>query len=190
MKAVAAVQKYYEMHYMHDRYWLAGREEWQAAWEKVDAAKQLGLLPDNVGYYGDDDGFYLSIPCFEILMNNQWLPCAPISEEYAELSEDAGLWVPYYKVASNLTVDVMTKYYNTFVDEAMKQLGVEATATTEATGLYGELASAQALLTEKKRIWPPKSLKWLPLKKPLRITRLLWMLLKPSMIKLRLLMMP
>lgn len=51
--------------------------------------------------------------------------------------EDAGLWVPYYKVASNLTVDVMTKYYNTFVDEAMKDLGVEATATTEATGLCG-----------------------------------------------------
>ena len=150
VKAVAAVQKYYEMYYMYDPYRLAGSGEWDVALEKVNAAKQLGLLPDNVGYYGGDDGFYLSIPCFEIWMNNQWLPCAPIVEEFTELSEDAGLWVPYYKVASNLTADVMTKYYNTFVDEAMKDLGVEATATTEATGLYGELASAQALLTEKK----------------------------------------
>lgn len=150
VKAVAAVQKFYEMNYMDNRYWLAGSGEWQAAWEKVNAAKQLGLLPDNVGYYGDDDGIYLSVPCFGIWMDDQWLPCVPISEEYAELSKNAKLWAPYYKVTSNLAVDVMTKYYNTYVDYAMEQLGVEATATTEATGLYGVLASAQALLTEKK----------------------------------------
>lgn len=152
VKAVAAVQKYYEMNRnsMFDRYWLANKGEWDVAWEKVDAAKELGLLPDNVYCEVDDHIIYLSIPCFEIWMDNRWLPCAPIAEELTELSKNAKLWAPYYKVTSNLAVDVMTKYYNTYVDYAMEQLGVEATATTEATGLYGVLASAQALLTEKK----------------------------------------
>lgn len=156
VKAVAAVQKYYEMY--EDNMWkepnpypMASDDDWNAANQKLSTAKRLGLVPDDAWCYGNGSGYiYLNIPCFEIWMDGQYLPCAPIAEERVNLFEDANLSVSYYKVASNLTLDVMTKYYNTFVDNATAYLGVEATATTKATGLYKDLADAQALLAEKK----------------------------------------
>lgn len=157
VKAVAAVQKYYAENYMRQQYSLGNNQN--TAWQTISKAQSLGLLPHNVGYYQNQYGeYFLSEPCMEIYVpsERQSFPCIPVATEYVTLSETSPyLSAPLYKV-SNLTKDFMAKYYAEFVENSKNYLGVEATATTEATGLYKTLADAQKDLATAQAALPAK----------------------------------
>nr|WP_302830974.1 hypothetical protein [uncultured Bacteroides sp.] len=156
VKAVAAIQKYYAENDLYTNYPMGS--DWDAAWQKLEKARSLGLIPNNVWPSSDGTNIYLSEPCMEIYVasEGQWLPCIPIAANNIILSEsDPYLSVPSYSV-SNLAVDFMTKYYAENVENTKNYLGVEATATTEATGLYKTLADAQNNLTELQEALPAK----------------------------------
>lgn len=155
VKAVAAVQKYYAENNLFERYYMGNNQN--AAWQKLQKARDLGLLPANTWVETDGNNYFLNQPCIEIYISNEgWLPCIPVATEYVALSETSPyLSAPLYKV-SNLTKDVMAKYYAENVENTKNYLGVEATATTEATGLYKTLADAQEDLATAQAALPAK----------------------------------
>lgn len=155
VKAVAAVQKYYAESNLFERYYMGN--DYNAAWQKLQKARDLGLLPTNIWVETDGNNYFLNRPCMEIYVSNEgWLPCIPVTTEYVALSEKSPyLSAPLYKV-SNLTKDFMAKYYAENVENTKNYLGEEATATTEATGLYKTLADAQADLSAAQAALPAK----------------------------------
>ena len=155
VKAVAAIQKYYAENYMYQRYPMGN--DYNEAWQKLQKAQDLGLLPTNAWITTDGNGYFLNQPCMEIFVTNEgWFPCIPVATEDVTLSETSPyLSAPLYKI-SNLTKDVMTKYYAENVENTKSYLGKEATATTEATGLYKTLADAQEDLATAQAALPAK----------------------------------
>lgn len=155
--AVAAVQKYYAENPMQQQYFLGNSQN--TAWQTISKAQSLGLLPYNVGCYQNQYGDYvLSEPCMSIYVpsERQSFPCIPVTTESVTLSETSPyLSAPLYKV-SNRMKDFMAKYYAEFVENSKNYLGVEATATTEATGLYKTLADAQEDLADAQAALPAK----------------------------------
>lgn len=154
VKAVAAIQKYYDANYMIERYRMGN--DYNAAWNKLYKAQRLGLLPNNVYIYDDGGSYILNEPCMEMYVEGEWLPCIPVTADYVALSESSPyISAPLYKV-SNLTKDFMAKYYAEYVENTKKYLGEEATATTEATGLYKTLADAEKELADAQKALPAK----------------------------------
>lgn len=160
VKAVAAIQKYYTANYVSDRYYLGNVQN--EARRIIEKAKELELIPSYITLYSEDFGYgtfyYISEQYYlGVYMEDELLPCvAPITTSNVALSESKPyLTVPSYSI-SNRTLDFMTKYYAESVENTKKYLGEEATATTEATGLYKTLADAEKELADAQKALPAK----------------------------------
>lgn len=162
VKAVAAVQ-----HYLSNGYefvfWDAA--DWNEAYQILSYAQQAGYVANSVWINQMDGRFFLSAKVatttYEYvpdLGRYVSVPIAPIATEYINIIENVNTYynqVPVYSI-SNLTKDGMTKFYANNVENTKQYLGEEATATTEATGLYKTLADAQKTLTDAQAALPAK----------------------------------
>lgn len=80
----------------------------------------------------------------------------PFSFNYVTVSEEPNIIVKQYQLSSNINATKISQMYAQQTADYTEQLGVPATATTEATGAYATLAEKEKTLGEKQTILADK----------------------------------